>query len=68
MFTPHYFIDNIQQVKRNVVTALVKDGNLRNEMLELINAQSQFYRSSVNSSLTIMVTLLKNFAPNEQGK
>jgi hypothetical protein len=68
MFTPHYFIDNIQQAKRNVVTALIKEGNLRDEMLELINAQSQFYRSSVNSSLTIMVTLLKNFAPNEQGK
>jgi hypothetical protein len=68
MFTPHYFIDNIQQVKRNVVTALVKDGNLRNEMLGLIDAQAQFYHSSVDSSLTIMVTLLKNFAPNEQGK
>jgi hypothetical protein len=65
MFTPHYFIDNIQQAKRNVVTALVKDGNLRDEMLDLIDAQAQFYHSSVDSSLTIMVTLLKDFSPNK---
>ena len=65
MFTPHYFVDTIQQAKRNVVTALVKEEKLRDEMLDLINAQSQFYHSSVNSSLTIMVTLLKNFSPNK---
>jgi hypothetical protein len=68
MFTPHYFIDNIQQAKRNVVTALVKNENLRDEMLDLINAQTQFYHSSVNSSLTIMVSLLKDFSDNKQGK
>ena len=65
MFTPHYFVDTIQQAKRNVVTALVKEEKLRDEMLDLINAQSQFYHSSVNSSSTIMVTLLKNFSPNK---
>ena len=65
MFTPHYFVDNIQQAKRNVVTALVKEEKLRDEMLGLINAQSQFYHSSVDSSLTIMITLLKNFSPNK---
>jgi hypothetical protein len=65
MFTPHYFIDNIQQTKRNVVTALVKNDNLRDEMLDLIDAQTQFYHSSVNSSLTIMVSLLKDFSANK---
>jgi hypothetical protein len=65
MFTPHYFVDTIQQAKRNVVTALVKEEKLRDEMLGLINAQSQFYHGSVDSSLTIMVTLLKNFSPNK---
>lgn len=68
MFTPHYFIDNIQQAKRNVVTAMVKNENLRDEMLDLINAQTQFYHSSVDSSLTIMVSLLKDFSDNKQGK
>jgi hypothetical protein len=63
MFTPHYFIDNVQQLKRHTVANLVSDPALKDEMLTLIDAQTQFYKSAVNSSLAILVATVKNIEP-----
>lgn len=65
MFTPHYFIDNVQQLKRNTVSTLISNPALKKEMLDLIDAQTQFYKSAVNSSLSIVATVFKNFEPKQ---
>jgi hypothetical protein len=61
MFTPQDFINNIQQAKRNAVNILVQPENLRNEIIALIDAQTKFYHSSMQTSLTISTTLFQNF-------
>ena len=61
MFTPQDFINNIQQSKRNAVNILVRPENLRNEMIALIDEQTKFYHSSLQTSLTIANTLFQNF-------
>ena len=61
MFTPQDFINNIQQSKRSAVNILVHPENLRNEMIALIDAQTKFYHSSLQTSLTITNTLFQNF-------
>jgi len=63
MFTPHYFIDNVQQLKRNTVASLVSNPVLKDEMLTLIDAQTQFYKSTVNSSLAILAATVKTVEP-----
>ena len=65
MFTPHYFIDNVQQLKRNTVSSLVSDPALKKEMLGLIDAQTAFYKNAVNTSLSIFTAVFKNFEPKQ---
>jgi hypothetical protein len=61
MFGPHYFINQVQSLKHTMVDTFVKDGTLKQEMRKLIDAQTQFYHSTIDASLSIMAASIKNF-------
>lgn len=61
MFGPHYIINNWQQLKQHTVREFVKDETLKQQMFDLIEAQTKFYHSAIDSSLSVAVTFVKSF-------
>ena len=72
MFTAHEtIIDTIQNGKKQVVNTLVTDTKFKEELNKLIDAQTEFAKGSVKSSLAIAEAMfvhvqnnVKTFVPS----
>ncbi len=58
--TPDKFIDSIQNGKKQIVNAFVKDEKFKTELNKLIDAQGQAAKTSVEASLAIAQAFMKN--------
>jgi hypothetical protein len=62
MFTPEYFIDSVQNAKKQVVNTLVIDAALKQDINEVIDAQTAFVKTAVTNTMSIGNRVVKNFA------
>ena len=53
MFTHNQIIDTIQAGKKQVVNTFVTDAKFKEELNKLIDAQTEFAKGSVDSSIAI---------------
>ena len=58
MFTQ--MIDTVQNGKKKVVEVTVNDKAVAKELIKLIDAQAEFYKGWVNTTLTLAQTLVAN--------
>ena len=65
MFTTHEtIIDTIQTGKKQIVNTFVTDVKFRGELIKLIDAQTEFAKGSVKSSLAIAEAMLSHVQNN----
>ncbi len=60
MFTPEYFIDSVQNAKKQFVTAFVTNESFKKELVKLVDAQTEFAKGQVKTTLSIAEAFYKN--------
>ena len=60
MFTPDFYIDGVQNAKKQFVTTFVTDDKFKKELNKLIDSQTEFAKGQVKSTLSIAEALIKN--------
>ena len=64
MFTHDTVIDAIQNSKKQIVNTFVADKKFQAELIKLVDAQTEFAKGQVKSSLAIAEAFVKNFNDN----
>lgn len=62
MFTPEYFIDSVQNAKKQFVNTFVVDSKIKENIISVIDAQTTFVKTAVISATTMTELFQKNFA------
>ena len=62
MFTPEYFIDSVQNAKKQVVNTFVVDKTIKESLIEVIDAQTAFVKTATQNAITLTQLFVKNFA------
>jgi len=61
MFTPDFFIDSVQDAKKQFVnTFVVNNESFKKELIKLIDAQTKFAKGQVSTTLSIAEAFVKN--------
>ena len=60
MFTPEAIIDSVQNAKKQFVNAVVTNENFKKELVKLIDAQTEFAKGQVKTTLSIAEVCYKN--------
>lgn len=65
MFTTHEtIIDTIQTGKKQIVNTFVTDAKFKEELIKLIDSQTEFAKGSVKSSLAIAEAMFSHLQSN----
>ncbi len=64
MFSPEYFIDSVQNAKKQAVNTLVVDAKIKAGLIEVIDAQTQFTKTVAKNTLTFAQLFVQNFVPS----
>ena len=62
MFTPEFFIDGVQNAKKQVVNTFFVDQTIKASIIEVIDAQTAFVKTATQNALTLTQLFVKNFA------
>jgi len=62
MFTPEQIIDNVQNVKKQVVNTFVVNDQVKKGLIEIIDAQTAFTKTVAQNTLLFSQLFVKNFA------
>ncbi len=72
MFTPDTIIDSVQNAKKQFVnTFVVNNDSFKKELIKLVDAQTEFAKGQVKTTLQIAEAFVKNasnFAYTKAGK
>lgn len=60
MFTADFYIDGVQNAKKQIVETFVTNDSFKKELVKLIDAQTKFAKGQVSTSLEIAQSLYKN--------
>ena len=60
MFTPEYFIDSVQNAKKQFVNTFVTQESFKNELIKLVDAQTEFAKGQYKTTLSIAEAFYKN--------
>jgi hypothetical protein len=60
MFTFDSFIDSVQNAKKQVVNTFVTDDKFKAELIKLVDAQTEFAKGQVKTTLSIAEAFVKN--------
>lgn len=60
MFTTDNIIDSVQNAKKTFVNTFVKDEKFKAELIKLVDAQAEFAKGQVKTSLAIAEAFVKN--------
>ena len=60
MFTADYFIDSVQNAKKQFVTTFVTNESFKAELIKLVDAQTEFAKGQVKTTQSIVQAFLKN--------
>jgi len=62
MFSPDVIIDSVQNAKKNVVNTFIVDKTIKTGFIEVIDAQTAFFKTVSQNALTLSQLVVKNFA------
>lgn len=60
MFTPDFFIDSVQEAKKTFVNTFVANESFKKELIKLVDAQTEFAKGQVKTTLAIAEAVVKN--------
>lgn len=60
MFTFDYIIDSVQNAKKQVVNTFIADDKFKAELVKLVDAQTEFAKGQVKTTLSIAEAFVKN--------
>lgn len=60
MFTPDYIIDSVQNAKKTFVNTFVANETFKKELIKLVDAQTEFAKGQVKTTLSIAEAFVKN--------
>lgn len=60
MFTHNQVIDSVQNAKKQIVNTFVTDVKFKDELNKLIDAQANFAKGQVDTTLAIAEAIVKN--------
>ena len=60
MFTFDSFIDSVQNAKKQVVNTFVTDKTFQADLIKLVDAQTEFAKGQVKTTLSIAEAFVKN--------
>lgn len=60
MFTPDFYINSVQTVKKQIVNTYITDAKFKEDLIKLIDAQAEFARGQVKTTLSIAEAFIKN--------
>ena len=60
MFTPDFYIDGVQNAKKQFVNTFVTNDSFKKELIKLVDAQTEFAKGQVKTTLSIAEAFYKN--------
>ncbi len=60
MFTPDFYIDGVQNAKKQFVNTFVTNDSFKKELIKLVDAQTEFAKGQIKTTLQIAETIVKN--------
>ena len=60
MFTPEAIIDSVQNAKKQFVNTFVTNEGFKKELIKLVDAQTEFAKGQVKTTIQIAETFVKN--------
>ena len=60
MFTPDFYIDTVQGAKKQFVNTFVTNESFKKELVKLVDAQTEFAKGQVKTTLQIAEAFVKN--------
>ena len=60
MFTLDFAIDSVQNAKKTFVNTFVTDAKFKAELIKLVDAQTEFAKGQVKTTLSIAEAFVKN--------
>ncbi len=60
MFTPDFYIDGVQNAKKTFVNTFVTNDKFKAELIKLVDAQTEFAKGQIKTTLSIAEALVKN--------
>lgn len=60
MFNFDFFIDSVQNAKKQIVNTFVTDDKFKKDLIKLVDAQTEFAKGQVKTTLSIAEALVKN--------
>jgi len=60
MFTPDTIIDSVQSAKKQFVETFVTNESFKKELIKLVDAQTEFAKGQVKTTLSIAEAFVKN--------
>ena len=61
MFTTDFIIDSVQNAKKQIVNTFITDANFKTELVKLVDAQTDFAKGQIKTTLAIAEAFVKNF-------
>jgi hypothetical protein len=60
MFTPDFYIEGVQNAKKQIVNTFVTNETFKKELIKLVDAQTEFAKGQVKTTLAIAEAFVKN--------
>ncbi len=60
MFTPDFYIDGVQNAKKQFVNAVITNESFKKELIKPVDAQTEFAKGQVKTTLSIAEAFVKN--------
>ncbi len=68
MFTPDFYIDGVQNAKKQFVNTFVTNEPFKTELIKLVDAQTEFAKGQVKTNLSIAEAFVKQASTYAYGK
>lgn len=60
MFTPDFYIENVNSVQKRIVETFVTNDSFKKELVKLIDAQTKFAKTQYTTSIEVAQAFWKN--------
>ena len=68
MFTPDFYIDGVQNAKKQFVNQFVTNEAFKKELIKLVDAQTEFAKGQFKTTLSIAEAIVKNVTTTAYSK
>ena len=60
MFTADFYIDGVQNAKKQFVNSFITNESFKKELIKLVDAQTEFAKGQVKTTISIAEAFVKN--------